>query len=232
MVVTVPGPNIARAGRASLLPVLPDSFWCGVSMRFSCVLLAGFLCLANPATATAPVLGEPTAPVAGVVLGGVVRTKDADELRFYVQRALADRYVTQKGITVSRAEIDRYERDVDAFMKADAKKRGVAPADAGTALSAEDKAARDEIAAAFIRQWKINRALYQQYGGRVIFQQGGPEPLDAWLKFLEAARARGDFVIVDKALEAGFWQYYRDDARHSFIPAPAKAFSVPPWAGR
>jgi len=29
----------------------------------------------------------------------------------------------------------------------------------------EIKAARDEVAAAFIRQWKINRALYQQYGG-------------------------------------------------------------------
>jgi hypothetical protein len=200
------------------------------SLRF--LLLLAWFGLASPVLPAAPVLGEESAPAAGVVLGGVVRTKDAEELRFYVQRALTDRYATQKGITVSRAEIDRYECDVDAFMKADAKKRGVAPADAGTALSAEDKAARDEIAAAFIRQWKINRALYREYGGRVIFQQGGPEPLDAWLKFLEAAQARGDFVIVDKALEAGFWQYYRDDARHSFIPAPAKAFSVPPWAGR
>lgn len=195
-------------------------------MAITCVALVRF------AGAAAPVLGEASAPVAGVALGSVIRTADADELRFYVQRALADRYATQKRITVSRAEIDRYERDVDAFMKADAKKRGVAPADAGTALSAEDKAARDEIAAAFIRQWKINRALHAEYGGRVIFQQGGPEPLDAWLKFLEAAQARGDFVIVDKALEAGFWQYYRDAARHSFMPAPAKAFSVPPWAGR
>jgi len=98
--------------------------------------------------------------------------------------------------------------------------------------AAEDQAARRQVAAAFIRQWKINCALHREYGGRVIFQQGGPEPLDAYRKFLEAAQARGDFVIVDRALETGFWKYYRDDARHSFLPTPAKAFSVPPWSGR
>jgi len=195
-------------------------------------LLLACLSLAAPVvSAAAPVLGEPTAPVAGVVLGAVIRTTDAEELRYYVQRALADRYAAQKGIMVSRAEIDRYERQVDAFMKADAAKRGV-PAEVGAPLSAEDKAARDTIATAFIRQWKINRALYRDYGGRVIYQQGGPEPLDAWRKFLEAAAARGDFTIVDRALAAGFWQYYRDDARHTYLPEPAKAFLSPPWSGQ
>lgn len=83
-------------------------------------LLPAWLVLAGPVSAAAPVLGEASAPVAGVALGAVVRTADAEELRFYVLRALTDRYAAQKGITVSRAEIDRYERDVAAFMKADA----------------------------------------------------------------------------------------------------------------
>ena len=101
------------------------------------------------------------------------------------------------------------------------------------AKSAEDKAARQEIATAFIMQWKINRALYEQYGGRIIFQQGGPEPLDAYRKFLEENAARGDVQIVDKDLEAGFWRYYRDESIHDFVKPgsaeEAKAFAAPPW---
>jgi hypothetical protein len=97
----------------------------------------------------------------------------------------------------------------------------------------EIKAARDEAATAFIRQWKINRALYEQYGGRIIFQQGGPEPLDAYRRFLESEQARGDFVILNKDLEAAFWRYYVTDAIHSFYPPGSKeaaqAFEAPPW---
>jgi hypothetical protein len=107
------------------------------------------------------------------------------------------------------------------------------PAPAAGQEPAESEAARREIAAAFIRQWKINRALYRHYGGRIVYQQGGPEPLDAYRIFLEEARARGEFEILDPALEAAFWRYYRSDAIHDFY-APgsaeeARAFAQPPW---
>lgn len=97
----------------------------------------------------------------------------------------------------------------------------------------QEAEARQQVAAAFILQWKINRALYQQYGGRIIFQQGGPEPLDAYRRFLEEAQSRGDFRIVNKDLEASFWRYYRDDSIHSFYRSGSKeeaqAFAVAPW---
>jgi hypothetical protein len=100
----------------------------------------------------------------------------------------------------------------------------------------EDTKARREIGAAFVRQWKINTALHRQYGGRVVLQQAGPEPLDAYRRFLEERRARGDFVIADPALEAAFWRYFRDDSIHSFYPAgsreEAEAFRTPPWQVR
>ena len=99
--------------------------------------------------------------------------------------------------------------------------------------SAEVNAARDQVAGAFVRQWKINRELYRQYGGRIIFQQGGPEPLDAYRRFLEESAARGDLVILDNRLEPAFWRYYRNDTIHSFFPAgseeAAEAFARPPW---
>ena len=107
---------------------------------------------------------------------------------------------------------------------------------ARSAAAAEERQARAEVAAAFIRQWKINGALQRKYGGRIIFQQAGPEPLDATRRFLEAAEAIGDFAIADPRLEEPFWAYYRDDARHSFYKPgrreAAEAFTTPPWQSR
>jgi hypothetical protein len=97
----------------------------------------------------------------------------------------------------------------------------------------EDREARVQVASAFIKQWKINRALHRQYGGRVIFQQGGPEPLDAYREFLEEQQEKGAFSIADKTLEDEFWKYYRTDSLHTFYPAgspeEARAFETPWW---
>ncbi|MBL8447583.1 MAG: hypothetical protein JNJ44_09265 [Zoogloeaceae bacterium] len=99
--------------------------------------------------------------------------------------------------------------------------------------AADDRQIREQIAAAFIRQWKINQALHRQYGGRIVYQQGGPEPLDAYREFLQQAQARGDFAIYDATLEAPFWRYYRTDSLHSFYPRGSReesqAFDAPFW---
>jgi hypothetical protein len=99
--------------------------------------------------------------------------------------------------------------------------------------AAEVAAMRREIAAAAIERWALNRALHQEYGGRIIFQQFGPETLDAYREYLERRRRDGDFAIYDRAPEAAFWRYFTDESRHSFM-APgseeeATAFAVPPW---
>jgi hypothetical protein len=173
--------------------------------------------------------GDPAVPVAGRVLGTVIHTRDAEELRYVVLKELTDRYAAAQGITVPQAEKEAYAANVREALSKD-------PAVAATLgeETAEDRAARLEIAEAFIQQWKINRALYQQYGGRIGFQQGGPEPLDAYRKFLEERQAAGDFSIADDAMATEFWRYYRDDSIHSFFEPgsadEAKAFDVEPWA--
>jgi len=90
---------------------------------------------------------------------------------------------------------------------------------------------RRAMGQAFIRQWKINRALYQEYGGRVIFQQGGPEPLDAYRRHLEKLRDNGVLVIRDPEVEAHFWRYFTTDSMHSFMSEAqaAEAFRKLPW---
>ncbi len=90
--------------------------------------------------------------------------------------------------------------------------------DAATEESAEVRAYADQVARSFIRRWKVNRALYQQYGGRVIFQQAGPEPLDAYRTFLEEQQALGHFAIVDPGVTEKFWYYFVTDTLHDFYP--------------
>lgn len=79
--------------------------------------------------------------------------------------------------------------------------------------------------------WKIYNRLYEQYGGRVIFQQAGPEPLDAYRSFLEDAQRKGDFEFFNKEAEDLFWEYYRNEKMHTFISdaAKAKAMMETPW---
>ena len=185
---------------------------------------------ATDASAPSAVYGDVQLPVAGEVLGTVIHTQDADELQYIVLQKLTDRYAAEKRIDVTDAEKAAYIAHMRAALSKDPNYSGPLP---GSEESAEDKAARNEIAAAFIRQWKINRALYQQYGGRIVFQQGGPEPLDAYRKYLDESAARGDFRITNPDLDAGFWRYYRDDSIHEFFKPgsaeEAKAFADPPW---
>ncbi len=47
-----------------------------------------------------------------------------------------------------------------------------------------------------VRQWKFNKRLYQKYGGRVAFQQAGPEPLDAYRIFFDDIAKSGKVEIV------------------------------------
>jgi hypothetical protein len=100
----------------------------------------------------------------------------------------------------------------------------------------QERAAREQIARAFILQWKINRALYRKFGGRIVFQQGGPEPLDAYRRFLEQQQALGNFEVRNEAMREPFWSYYLDDRKHSFYPKgsfeEAQAFVTPPWQRR
>lgn len=214
--------------------------------------------------------GDPKAPVAGKVLGTVVHTRDAEELRDVVLNALTDRYVREKGISVTPQEKADYRRWIEQRKREDVEQNSArrdeltrrltagslsdterkalvseldsvnqlldALAEAGSAAAPDpqETEAREQIAAAFILQWKVNRALYRQYGGRIIFQQGGPEPLDAYRNFLREKQARGDFTILNKDLEAVFWRYYVTDSLHSFYPRgsaeEAQAFSAPPWS--
>jgi len=88
-----------------------------------------------------------------------------------------------------------------------------------------------QVAQQFVRSWKINKSLFEKYGGRVIFQQAGVEPLDAYKQFLKDQEKNGAFRIIDKRYEAGFWRYFINDSMHTFYPKDdgAKFLKTPWW---
>jgi hypothetical protein len=182
------------------------------------------------APAAGPMTRADPAPLAATVLGEEVRTSDAREMQETILTQLLDHFAEKQGIEVSDADIDAYVESVKRGMRA----RGLT---AEEALSPEEAAQveqmRRDMGRAMIRQWKLNRALYGQYGGRIIFQQLGPEPLDAYRRYLEERQAAGDFAIHDRSLEGAFWRYFTDDSMHDFYErgndAESKAFATPPW---
>jgi hypothetical protein len=96
-----------------------------------------------------------------------------------------------------------------------------------------DKAVATEksIAEESVRNWKFNQSLYKKYGGRVAFQQAGPEPLDAYRRFLEEHEKRGTFTIFDPNLRQLFWDYFVNDRHHTFYPQEIaeRIFDQPSW---
>ncbi len=85
------------------------------------------------------------------------------------------------------------------------------------------------VAEHWVGQWQLNQALYREFGGRIIFQQAGWEPIDAYRKLLDRYAAKKAFVVHDPALRAAVYSYFE----HKFVYADAaKArfyFEKPYW---
>jgi hypothetical protein len=183
-----------------------------------CLLAGGCCGLEAGASGAAEVLGEP------------VPSTDPAEVRATILTRLLDRYATERGIRAEPAEIDALLRN----MRRDEVAGGPDPQDDLTPKEqAEVDAMQRDMARDVIRQWKLNEALYEQYGGRIIRQQLGPEPLDAYRQFLRRRQADGAFAVRDEAMEKAFWRYFTDDSIHDFM-APgsadeAQAFKIAPW---
>jgi hypothetical protein len=164
------------------------------------------------------------------VLGEPLPDTDAAALREMILTRLFDQYAAERGIRAEPAEIAALLEKMRADMAAD----GLAMTDDLTPEeTSEVDAMQRDMARGIIRHWKINKALYDQYGGRIIYQQLGPEPLDAYRQFLRQREADGAFAIHDQAFETSFWRYFTDKSIHDFMSPgsadEARAFTIPPW---
>jgi heat shock protein HslJ len=172
-------------------------------------------------------------PLAATVLGEELRTADAAEMETVILTRLFGQFAAERGIAAEPWEIDAFLEEMERGMAA----QGLTADDDLTPEEVgEVEALRRDMARTMIRQWKINKALYDRYGGRIIYQQLGPEPLDAYRLFLEERQREGAFTIHDQALAKRFWRYFTDESIHDFMEPggadEARAFAVPPWRSR
>ncbi len=157
----------------------------------------------------------------------VRRTLQADRLHWTARQEEIDRRLAQRSLTQAERKALEAEREVlRSLLRSE-------PGKAPTATPPEDPKFIQVLAAGVVKQWKVDRALHRQYGGRVAVQRGGPEPVDAYRRFLEERRDRGDYQIFAPELEREFRTYYMTDAKHVFLPPgspeEAQAFATPPW---
>ena len=175
---------------------------------------------------------EPVAenPAVAVVLGEKLYATEFDELQSAIMTPLFDQYAAEHDITVKDAEVEAIVSDMERGMKDEGLNAadGLSPDEL-----AEVSAMRRNMASSIIRQWKLNRALHAQYGGRIIYQQFGPEPLDAYRMYLKEQQAGGALEFLSPELESEFWAYFSDESRHDFMDPGSEdarnAFSRPPW---
>ncbi|RYD35304.1 MAG: hypothetical protein EOP87_07595 [Verrucomicrobiaceae bacterium] len=130
-----------------------------------------------------------------------------------------------KSTTLSAA--DRKKKEEELAMAEDLLKTMAEDADKPPERHPEET----KMAREFVRTWKVNRELFKQYGGRVIFQQAGPEPVDAYRDFLREEEAKGSFRITDAKAKEVFWKYFTDESMHTFLDAKdgAQAMEIPWW---
>lgn len=80
-----------------------------------------------------------------------------------------------------------------------------------------------------MKDWKLSKALYEEYGGTVIFQQANPlEPVGAYRQFLEKMERGKVFQIFDEANRKAFWHYFTRKHPSELSPKDVN-YAVPWW---
>lgn len=173
---------------------------------------------------------EPMPSAVATLFGEQVSAGSGHELQGILVTRLLDHYAVDHGIEATEAEVDAY---VDHMSRAMAAAGLNAVEDLTPEEQLEYAAMQRNMGHALIRQWKINKSLHETYGGRVIYQQLGPEPLDAYRKYFKEREQAGDFSITDRGMEQVFWDYFTNDEKHEFMEPGSEdleqAFSTPPW---
>lgn len=162
-----------------------------------------------------------------------------DDLKKYNEFKKLSRELDIKELKITIEELKTLEAS-RALSKAELKKREV-----NTKILSHYQNQRHQVAALkqiqnqdhvpdFLRDlvqiWKINQSLYKKYGGGVVFQQAGLEPIDAWFAFFKSEVNNGNLVFHNKDFEDQFWNKITPNKTHwSYNAEPKSPFKEPIW---
>ena len=147
-------------------------------------------------------------------------------------KAMTRRHHTDVG--AKKARLQQIERELRASSTSPARKKQLAQESvamtaaikqatmAATALAGPGSL---NSAAAFVGGWKFNRALYKKYGGKVIIQEAGFEPVGAYEKWLREHEMKGSFKILEPKLRGRIYESLNMTA----APVDPGDFFETPW---
>jgi hypothetical protein len=145
----------------------------------------------------------------------------SQKLSSLIWNSIMDEFAKSHAVEPTEEEIQSFARAMDA-NKADL------PAEFEKNVPKLSREMEREIYQPIVKNWKMSKALYEEYGGIVIFQQANPlEPVGAYRKLLEDHEKKGNFKIYDPELEKLFWQYYVRE--HPFQVSQDKIDYSQPW---
>lgn len=168
---------------------------------------------------------QPTAAEIDSYLSFMARAKRKEKAERKERRAGLEAELKQPGLSEEKRKA--IEEELELLTTLDGYEKEPATE---AERKAQEKAERD-AAGLMVSNWKFNQALYRKYGGRVVFQQAGLEPIDAHKAFVEELKKSGDYRILDPAYDDLFREL--DDyfsRRFDFVDeARAREYFDRPW---
>tara|TARA_A200000113_G_scaffold134521_1_gene121001 strand:+ start:207 stop:857 length:651 start_codon:yes stop_codon:yes gene_type:complete len=87
----------------------------------------------------------------------------------------------------------------------------------------------EEIARKQVMQYQTEKALFEEFGGRVIFRHSNPQmPIDAYKALLNRYRENNQLQIVDESLKEAFWDVFTPPFQYEIAPENVD-FAQPWW---
>lgn len=175
---------------------------------------------------------EPTAEEIERFVKAVSKSREESNAEFRVQLEEFRKRLGEEELSEPEREtLQQRIETLESLLSMEAERKEFERSHWGEDYEKQQRRSHETVARQMIAAWKLNQSLYERYGGRVIFQQAGPEPVDAYRKFLEEHREAGTFRIVDQELREQFWRYYVHDPMHSFYDEEdgEKLMQTPWW---
>lgn len=165
------------------------------------------------------------------------KTRDDEELIATAQQLLKtheydDRFRQSLEITIttSKRSIELSKKLAEENKLRDAIMRERFGAESVVKLHERLEQSRRESSEGWVASWKMNKALFKKYGGRVIFQQAGIEPIDAYRDYLKDIREIGGLKVLKPRYADVFDEFERYlSMGHNYLSEPGDTFFNRPY---
>lgn len=139
-----------------------------------------------------------------------------------IERVLRD-YAKRKNITADEALVAKFE---DKFGSEFTASQTSANEESEKVASSKTIA---DIAQLEVLKFMVEKAMFNEFGGRVVFKQSNPlMPVDAYRSLLKQYKDSGQLTFENKALEEDFWKGFSEPFKFE-VPPENISFEQPWW---